>query len=116
MFSKQHNLIGGFAFIGERIPIGIEATFSSKYRREVLKKMGADQVTLAFFEHLYCEQVHALSKGIPICVVMSELYEEASRCCLCQGGLCCDLVHWVFLSLLKAHIWQAMFGDVRKQM
>ncbi|XP_061996984.1 pyruvate dehydrogenase E1 component subunit alpha-3, chloroplastic [Rosa rugosa] len=49
MFSKDHNLIGGFAFIGEGIPVATGAAFSSKYRREVLKQADCDHVTLAFF-------------------------------------------------------------------
>ncbi|KAE9605773.1 hypothetical protein Lal_00024760 [Lupinus albus] len=49
MFSKEHNLLGGFAFIGEGIPIATGTAFSSKYRREVLKEPGADNVTVAFF-------------------------------------------------------------------
>ncbi|KAI9090356.1 hypothetical protein K1719_028691 [Acacia pycnantha] len=49
MFSKEHNMIGGFAFIGEGIPIATGAAFSCKYRREVLKEADADNVSLAFF-------------------------------------------------------------------
>ncbi|KAJ0113211.1 hypothetical protein Patl1_00690 [Pistacia atlantica] len=49
MFSKEHNLLGGFAFIGEGIPVATGAAFSSKYRREVLKEADCDHVTLAFF-------------------------------------------------------------------
>ncbi|CAH9089151.1 unnamed protein product [Cuscuta epithymum] len=49
MFSKEHNLLGGFAFIGEGIPVATGAAFSSKYKREVYKDEGCDQVTLAFF-------------------------------------------------------------------
>ncbi|KAK8509713.1 hypothetical protein V6N13_093566 [Hibiscus sabdariffa] len=49
MFSSEHNLIGGFAFIGEGIPVATGAAFSSKYRREVLKEADCDHVTLAFF-------------------------------------------------------------------
>ncbi|KAE8723249.1 Pyruvate dehydrogenase E1 component subunit alpha-3 [Hibiscus syriacus] len=49
MFSSEHNLIGGFAFIGEGIPVATGAAFSSKYRREVLKEANCDHVTLAFF-------------------------------------------------------------------
>ncbi|XAR70114.1 Pyruvate dehydrogenase (acetyl-transferring) [Bertholletia excelsa] len=49
MFSKEYNLLGGFAFIGEGIPVSTGAAFTSKYRREVLKEADADQVTLAFF-------------------------------------------------------------------
>ncbi|KAK7397475.1 hypothetical protein VNO78_18649 [Psophocarpus tetragonolobus] len=49
MFSKEHNVIGGFAFIAEGIPVATGAAFSSKYRREVLKETDCDHVTLAFF-------------------------------------------------------------------
>lgn len=41
MFSEKHNFLGGFAFIGEGIPIGLGAAFQSKYRREVF---GDDKV------------------------------------------------------------------------
>ncbi|PKA45729.1 Pyruvate dehydrogenase E1 component subunit alpha-3, chloroplastic [Apostasia shenzhenica] len=49
MFSREHNLIGGFAFIGEGIPVATGAAFSSKYRREVLKEETCNDVTVAFF-------------------------------------------------------------------
>ncbi|MQL86679.1 hypothetical protein Taro_019217 [Colocasia esculenta] len=49
MFSAEHNLLGGFAFIGEGIPVATGAAFSSRYRRDVLKDAGCDHVTLAFF-------------------------------------------------------------------
>ncbi|KAK9093770.1 hypothetical protein Scep_025239 [Stephania cephalantha] len=49
MFSKEHNVLGGFAFIGEGIPVATGAAFTSKYKREVLKEEGSDAVTLAFF-------------------------------------------------------------------
>ncbi|GLT79835.1 hypothetical protein SLA2020_513080 [Shorea laevis] len=49
MFSKEHNLLGGFAFIGEGIPVATGAAFTSKYRREALKEADCDHVTLAFF-------------------------------------------------------------------
>ncbi|KAL4353430.1 hypothetical protein GQ457_06G031040 [Hibiscus cannabinus] len=49
MFSREHNLLGGFAFIGEGIPIATGAAFTSKYKREVLKEADCDHVTLAFF-------------------------------------------------------------------
>ncbi|CAA2970936.1 pyruvate dehydrogenase E1 component subunit alpha-3, chloroplastic [Olea europaea subsp. europaea] len=48
MFSKEHNVLGGFAFIGEGIPVATGAAFTSKYRREVMKE-DCDDVTLAFF-------------------------------------------------------------------
>lgn len=49
MFSKENNLIGGFAFIGEGIPVATGAAFTSKYKREVLKEADCEDVTLAFF-------------------------------------------------------------------
>ncbi|KAG5569540.1 hypothetical protein H5410_059306 [Solanum commersonii] len=49
MFSKEHNVLGGFAFIGEGIPVATGAAFTSKYRREVLKEADCDHVTMAFF-------------------------------------------------------------------
>ncbi|KAK8570348.1 hypothetical protein V6N13_003033 [Hibiscus sabdariffa] len=49
MFSSEHNLIGGFAFIGEGIPVATGPAFTSKYKREVLKEADCDHVTLAFF-------------------------------------------------------------------
>ncbi|XP_051117019.1 pyruvate dehydrogenase E1 component subunit alpha-3, chloroplastic-like [Andrographis paniculata] len=48
MFSKEHNVLGGFAFIGEGIPVATGAAFTSKYKREVLKE-DCDHVSLAFF-------------------------------------------------------------------
>ncbi|XP_024529780.1 pyruvate dehydrogenase E1 component subunit alpha-3, chloroplastic [Selaginella moellendorffii] len=49
MFSKEHRLLGGFAFIGEGIPVATGAAFNTKYSREVLKDLSVDAVTLAFF-------------------------------------------------------------------
>ncbi|MDX2229848.1 MAG: pyruvate dehydrogenase (acetyl-transferring) E1 component subunit alpha [Leptolyngbyaceae cyanobacterium bins.349] len=49
LFSAKHRLLGGFAFIGEGIPVATGAAFQSKYRREVLGDATADQVTAAFF-------------------------------------------------------------------
>ncbi|CAM6105119.1 unnamed protein product [Calypogeia fissa] len=49
MFSKEHGLLGGFAFIGEGIPVATGAAFTAKYRREVLKDDKADNVSVAFF-------------------------------------------------------------------
>ncbi|GMH31324.1 hypothetical protein Nepgr_033167 [Nepenthes gracilis] len=48
MFSKEHNVLGGFAFIGEGIPIATGAAFSMKYKRELLNE-NCDDVTVAFF-------------------------------------------------------------------
>ncbi|MBH8575714.1 pyruvate dehydrogenase (acetyl-transferring) E1 component subunit alpha [Nostocaceae cyanobacterium CENA369] len=49
MFSAEHRLLGGYAFVAEGIPVAAGAAFQSKYRREVLKDKNADQVTACFF-------------------------------------------------------------------
>ncbi|CAM8947432.1 unnamed protein product [Rhodiola kirilowii] len=49
MFSKEFGVLGGFAFIGEGIPVATGAAFTSKYKREVLKEADCDHVTIAFF-------------------------------------------------------------------
>lgn len=49
LFSAQHNLLGGYAFVAEGIPVATGAAFQSKYRREALGNSNADQVTACFF-------------------------------------------------------------------
>ncbi|MEO3705083.1 pyruvate dehydrogenase (acetyl-transferring) E1 component subunit alpha [Trichormus azollae] len=49
MFSAEHRLLGGYAFVAEGIPVAAGAAFQSKYRREVLGDKHADQVTACFF-------------------------------------------------------------------
>ena len=49
LFSAKHNLLGGFAFVAEGIPVATGAALQSKYRREVMGDAGADQVTACFF-------------------------------------------------------------------
>ncbi|MFZ4640141.1 MAG: pyruvate dehydrogenase (acetyl-transferring) E1 component subunit alpha [Nodosilinea sp.] len=49
LFSSEHNMLGGFAFIGEGIPVALGAAFQSRYRRDALGQAGADQVTACFF-------------------------------------------------------------------
>ncbi|MEB3249904.1 MAG: pyruvate dehydrogenase (acetyl-transferring) E1 component subunit alpha [Merismopediaceae bacterium] len=49
LFSAQHKLLGGFAFIGEGIPVALGAAFQSKYRQAVMKDPQANQVTACFF-------------------------------------------------------------------
>lgn len=49
MFSAQHRLLGGYAFVAEGIPVATGAAFQSKYRREVMHDESADQVTACFF-------------------------------------------------------------------
>lgn len=49
MFSAEHKLLGGYAFVAEGIPVATGAAFQSKYRREMLGDPNADQVTVCFF-------------------------------------------------------------------
>lgn len=49
MFSAEHRLLGGYAFIAEGIPVATGAAFNSKYRREALGDESSDQVTACFF-------------------------------------------------------------------
>lgn len=49
MFSAEHHLLGGYAFVAEGIPVATGAAFQSKYRREVLGDPEGDQVSVCFF-------------------------------------------------------------------
>lgn len=50
MFSSEHRLLGGYAFVAEGIPVATGAAFQTKYRREALgDEAAADQVTACFF-------------------------------------------------------------------
>ncbi len=49
MFSAEHRLLGGYAFIAEGIPVATGAAFASKYRREALNDPGHDLVSASFF-------------------------------------------------------------------
>ncbi|NER36376.1 MAG: pyruvate dehydrogenase (acetyl-transferring) E1 component subunit alpha [Oscillatoria sp. SIO1A7] len=49
LFSAEHNLLGGYAFVAEGIPVATGAAFQSKYRREVMGDESADLVTACFF-------------------------------------------------------------------
>jgi pyruvate dehydrogenase E1 component alpha subunit len=49
MFSAKHGVLGGYAFIGEGIPVGLGAAFKSKYKRDVLGDESSDSVTCSFF-------------------------------------------------------------------
>jgi pyruvate dehydrogenase E1 component alpha subunit len=49
MFSKEHCLLGGYAFIAEGIPVATGAAFASKYRREALGDASSDLVSASFF-------------------------------------------------------------------
>ncbi|KAF3785249.1 hypothetical protein EJ110_NYTH28364, partial [Nymphaea thermarum] len=64
MFSKEHNVLGGFAFIGEGIPVATGAAFTTKYRRKVLKEEDCDHVTLAFFGDGTCNNGQFLKQFV----------------------------------------------------
>ena len=49
LFSKEHHLLGGYAFIGEGIPVALGSAFSSRYKKEVFSDKTSDAVTAAFF-------------------------------------------------------------------
>nr|YP_009314951.1 Pyruvate dehydrogenase E1 component, alpha subunit [Scinaia undulata]SCW23406.1 Pyruvate dehydrogenase E1 component, alpha subunit [Scinaia undulata] len=49
IFSAKHNFLGGFAFIGEGIPVATGAAFQSIYSKQVLKSNREIQVTACFF-------------------------------------------------------------------
>lgn len=49
LFSGEHRLLGGFAFVSEGIPVATGAAFQTRYRREVMGDASADQVTACFF-------------------------------------------------------------------
>ena len=49
LFSREHHLLGGYAFIGEGIPVALGAAFTSRYKRDALGQSDSDSVTAAFF-------------------------------------------------------------------
>jgi pyruvate dehydrogenase E1 component alpha subunit len=49
MFSQEHRLLGGYAFVAEGIPVATGAAFASKYRREALGDASSDLVSACFF-------------------------------------------------------------------
>nr|YP_009346843.1 pyruvate dehydrogenase E1 component alpha subunit [Gracilaria firma]APR74378.1 pyruvate dehydrogenase E1 component alpha subunit [Gracilaria firma] len=49
IFSAPHNFLGGFAFIGEGIPVAVGAAFQSVYRKQVLNDSHPMRVTACFF-------------------------------------------------------------------
>nr|QUE29095.1 OdpA [Madagascaria erythrocladioides] len=49
IFSQPHNFLGGFAFIGEGIPIATGAGFQSVYRKQVLEENTECAVSVCFF-------------------------------------------------------------------
>nr|YP_009394145.1 pyruvate dehydrogenase E1 component alpha subunit [Rhodomela confervoides]ARW62707.1 pyruvate dehydrogenase E1 component alpha subunit [Rhodomela confervoides] len=49
IFSAQYNFLGGFAFIGEGIPVAVGASFQSVYKKQILNKASVLSVTVCFF-------------------------------------------------------------------
>lgn len=49
LFSRPHHLLGGYAFIGEGIPVALGAAFTSLYKRKALGDLSSTAVTAAFF-------------------------------------------------------------------
>ena len=49
LFSKEHHLLGGFAFIAEGIPVALGSAFTSRYKRDALGDASSNAVTAAFF-------------------------------------------------------------------
>jgi len=49
LFSRDYHLLGGFAFIGEGIPVALGSAFTSMYHRLALGDPTSDAVTAAFF-------------------------------------------------------------------
>lgn len=49
LFSREHHLLGGYAFIGEGIPVALGSAFTSRYKRDALGQQNSDAVTAAFF-------------------------------------------------------------------
>ncbi|MBW4680108.1 MAG: pyruvate dehydrogenase (acetyl-transferring) E1 component subunit alpha [Microcoleus vaginatus WJT46-NPBG5] len=49
MFSAEHRLLGGYAFVAEGIPVATGVALQTKYRREAMGDANADQVTACFF-------------------------------------------------------------------
>ncbi len=49
LFSKEHHLLGGYAFIGEGIPVALGSAFTSRYKKDALNDSTSDAVTAAFF-------------------------------------------------------------------
>eukprot|EP01024_Parvocaulis_polyphysoides_P022838 TRINITY_DN2115_c1_g1_i1.p1 TRINITY_DN2115_c1_g1~~TRINITY_DN2115_c1_g1_i1.p1 ORF type:complete len:437 (-),score=53.62 TRINITY_DN2115_c1_g1_i1:353-1663(-) len=70
MFSAKHGLLGGYAFIGEGIPVGVGAAFQIRYRRDVLGDENADQVTASFFGDGTCNNGQFYE-----CLNMASLYK-----------------------------------------
>ena len=70
LFSQEHHLLGGFAFIGEGIPIALGAAFTSRYKREALGDASSNAVTAAFFGDGTCNNGQFFE-----CLNMAQLWQ-----------------------------------------
>ncbi|CAG9464940.1 unnamed protein product [Pedinophyceae sp. YPF-701] len=70
MFSSEFGVLGGFAFIGEGIPVSLGSAFKIKYNRDVLKDETADQVCCSFFGDGTCNMGQFYE-----CLNMAALYK-----------------------------------------
>ena len=70
LFSQEHHLLGGFAFIGEGIPIALGAAFTSRYKREALGDASSNAVTAAFFGDGTCDNGQFFE-----CLNMAQLWQ-----------------------------------------
>ncbi|KAK9803135.1 hypothetical protein WJX73_010229 [Symbiochloris irregularis] len=70
MFSKEHRMLGGFAFIGEGIPVGLGAAFRVKYQKDAVGDESADQVCASFFGDGTCNNGQFYE-----CLNMASLYK-----------------------------------------
>nr|YP_009399936.1 pyruvate dehydrogenase E1 component alpha subunit [Tolypiocladia glomerulata]ARW69755.1 pyruvate dehydrogenase E1 component alpha subunit [Tolypiocladia glomerulata] len=49
IFSSDYNFLGGFAFIGEGIPVALGSAFQSVYRKQIFSTLKELNVTVCFF-------------------------------------------------------------------
>ena len=70
LFSQAHHLLGGFAFIGEGIPIALGAAFTSRYKRDALGDASSNAVTAAFFGDGTCNNGQFFE-----CLNMAQLWQ-----------------------------------------
>ncbi len=70
LFSKEHHLLGGYAFIGEGIPVALGSAFTSRYKRDALGEKNSDAVTAAFFGDGTCNNGQFLE-----CLNMAQLWK-----------------------------------------
>ncbi len=70
LFSKEHHLLGGYAFIGEGIPVALGSAFTSRYKKDALQDKNSDSVTAAFFGDGTCNNGQFFE-----CLNMAQLWQ-----------------------------------------